>query len=66
MTIGEIGEDVPVIGENCYIGAGAIMIGGITIGDNAIIGAVVNKDIPSGCTAVGVPAKVVRRSFDCE
>lgn len=60
-TIGEIGEGVPVIGENCYIGAGAIVIGGITIGDNAKIGAgaLVNVDVPTGCTAVGVPARII-------
>lgn len=66
VTIGHIGEGVPIIGRNCFIGAGAIIIGGITIGDNVKIGAgaVVNKDIPANCTAVGVPAKVVRKIAD--
>ena len=61
VTIGEIGEGVPIIGENCYIGAGAIVLGGITVGDNVKIGsgAVVITDIPSNSTAVGVPARVV-------
>lgn len=44
------------------IGAGSKAIQRCTIGRNAIIGAgaVVNKDIPDGCTAVGVPAKVIK------
>ena len=61
VTIGEIGEGVPVIGKNCYIGAGAIIIGGITIGDNVKIGAgaVVVHDVPTGATVVGVAARVI-------
>ena len=63
VTVGHIGDGVPVIGKNCFIGAGAIIIGGITIGDNVKIGAgaVVNKDVPTGCTAVGVPARIIKR-----
>lgn len=50
------------IGENCWIGAGALIMPGITIGDNVVIGAgsVVTKDIPSGVVAVGVPCRVLR------
>ena len=50
------------IGENCWIGAGALIMPGITIGDNTVIGAgsVVTKDIPSGVVAVGVPCRVLR------
>ncbi|MGN1099307.1 MAG: sugar O-acetyltransferase [Christensenellales bacterium] len=50
------------IGRNCWIGAGAIILPGITIGDNVVIGAgsVVTKDIPSGVVAVGNPCKVMR------
>lgn len=61
VTIGEIGEATPVIGNNVYIGAKATIIGGVTIGNNARIGAgaVVIKDIPDGCSAVGVPAKII-------
>ena len=42
--------------------AGTIVLGGVTIGDNTVIGAgsVVTKDIPSGVIAVGVPCKVLR------
>ncbi|WP_285768128.1 DapH/DapD/GlmU-related protein [Peribacillus sp. SI8-4] len=51
----------PVIGNNVYIGPGAKLFGGITIGDNVKIGAnaVVNKDVPSNVTVVGIPARVV-------
>lgn len=50
------------IGKNVWIGAGAIVLGGVTIGDDAVIGAgaVVTKDVPAGMIAIGVPAKVVR------
>lgn len=54
------GRDIK-IGSGCFIGSGAIILGGTTIGDNVIIGAgaVVSKDIPSSCFAAGAPAKVV-------
>ena len=50
------------IGKNCWIGAGVLIMPGVTIGDNVVVGAgsVVTKDIPSGVLALGVPAKVVR------
>lgn len=62
VTMAERGGLGPTIGDNCFIGAGAKIIGGVTIGDNVKIGAnaVVTKDIPSNCSAVGVPAKVVK------
>lgn len=51
------------IGKNCWIGAGAIILPGITIGDNVVIGAgsVVTKDIPSNVVAVGNPCRVLRQ-----
>ena len=51
-----------VIGKNCWIGAGAIILPGVTIGDNTVIGAgsIVTKDIPSDCVAVGNPCRVLR------
>lgn len=55
--------NLPVhIGENCWIGAGAVILPGITIGDNSVIGAgsVVSKDIPANCVAVGNPCRVIR------
>ena len=50
------------IGNGVWIGAKATLVKGVTIGDNAIIGAnaVVTKDIPANAIAVGVPAKVAR------
>ncbi len=54
------------IGNNCWIGAGAIIVPGVTIGNNVVIGAgsVVNKDIPSNVVAVGNPCKVLREVND--
>ncbi|MDD3337918.1 MAG: sugar O-acetyltransferase [Lachnospiraceae bacterium] len=50
------------IGKNCWIGAGVIIVPGITIGDNVVIGAgsVVTKDLPSNVVAVGNPCHVLR------
>ena len=50
------------IGKNCWIGAGALIMPGVTIGDNVVIGAgsVVTKDIPSNVVAVGNPCRVLR------
>ena len=47
-----------VIGKNVFIGAGACILGGVSIGDNVVIGAnaVVITDLPDGAVAVGVPA----------
>ena len=55
--------NMPVhIGRNCWIGAGAIILPGITVGDNVVVGAgsVVTKDLPSNVVAVGNPCKVLR------
>lgn len=55
--------NLPVhIGRNCWIGAGAVVLPGVTIGDNTVIGAgsVVTKDIPAGVVAVGNPCRVLR------
>lgn len=53
----------PTVGNNVVIGAGAKLLGPITIGDNAKIGAnaVVLKDIPENSTAVGIPAEIIGR-----
>lgn len=57
-------DDVPVIGNNVYIGPGAKIFGKITIGDNTKIGAnaVVLDSSKGNCTLVGIPVKEVRRS----
>lgn len=63
VTIGMRNEWVfPVIGNNVFIGAGARLLGEITVGDGAKIGAnaVVLSDIPAYATAVGVPARVIK------
>ena len=55
--------NMPVhIGKNCWLGAGVIVLPGVTIGDNTVIGAgsVVTKDIPANVVAVGNPCKVSR------
>ena len=49
------------IGRNCWIGAGAILLPGVSVGDNSVIGAgsVVTKDIPANVVAAGVPCRVL-------
>lgn len=61
VVIGDEKGKAPVLGSNIFIGAGAKIIGGITIGDNVKIGAnaVVVKDVPSNVTVVGIPAKII-------
>ncbi len=51
------------IGQNCWIGAGAVVVPGVTIGDNVVIGAgsVVTKDIPSNVVAAGNPCRILRQ-----
>ncbi len=67
VTLGGTGKDKgkrhPTIGNNVMIGSGAKVLGPFKVGDNSNIasGAVVLEEIPANCTAVGVPAQVVRR-----
>jgi len=62
VTIGCIDGKVPTIGGHVDIGAGAKIIGDVTLGDHVKIGAnaVVLDDIPDNCTAVGIPAQVIK------
>lgn len=65
----ELGSDKPVIlGNDIWIGANAIILAGVNIGDGCVIGAgsIVTKDIPPYSIAVGVPAKVVGKRFTDE
>lgn len=54
------------IGKNCWIGAGVVIVPGITIGDNVVVGAgsIVTKDLPDNVVAVGNPCKVLREIND--
>lgn len=54
------------IGKRCWIGAGALIMPGVTIGDDTVIGAgsVVTRDIPAGVVAVGNPCRVLREVGD--
>lgn len=67
VTLGGTGKDVgkrhPTLGNNVMVGAGAKVLGPMRIGDNTKIaaGAVVLSEIPDNSTAVGIPAKVVKR-----
>ena len=67
VTLGGTGKDVgkrhPTLGNNVLVGAGAKVLGPFTIGDNTKIAAnaVVLTEIPENCTAVGIPAKVVKK-----
>lgn len=62
VTVGHKGNLSPVIGDNVRISCGAKVLGGVTIGNNVIIGAnaVVVKDVPDNCIVAGVPAKIIR------
>jgi serine O-acetyltransferase len=57
-------DDTPTIGDRVVIASGAKVLGSVTIGDDAFIGAnaVVVKSLPSGVTAVGVPARIIKRA----
>ena len=67
VTLGGTGKDVgkrhPTIGNGVMIGAGAKVLGPFKVGDNSNIaaGAVVLDEIPENCTAVGVPARIVKQ-----
>jgi len=60
----ESGKRHPTVGENVVVGAGAKVLGNIHIGNNVRIGAgsVVLRDVPSDCTVVGIPGRIVYRS----
>jgi serine O-acetyltransferase len=63
VTIGAERRRSPVLGDGVFIGAGAKIIGPVSVGDHARIGAnaVVVRSVPAHSTAVGVPARVVRQ-----
>ena len=67
VTLGGTGKHIgkrhPTIGNNVLIGTGATVLGPLTVGNNAKIGAetfIMMKDVPADCTVVGVPGKIVK------
>ena len=68
VTLGGTGKETgkrhPTLGENVVVGAGAKVLGNIQIGNDVRIGAgsVVLRDVPSNCTVVGIPGRIVYRS----
>lgn len=64
VTIGEVNRKAPVIGDNCLIGAGAVIIGDVKIGSHVKIGAgaVVSTDIPDGCTVVSQSVRIIEKT----
>ncbi len=63
VTIGSIGKQAPQIGDHCFIGAGAIIVGNVKVGDFVKIGAgaVVHFDVPSHSTVVPQPSRMIVR-----
>jgi len=58
------GKRHPTLGSNVFVGTGATLLGPITVGDDVKIGAntfVVMRDIPSNCSVVGTPAKIIKK-----
>ncbi|BAF72314.1 serine O-acetyltransferase [Sulfurovum sp. NBC37-1] len=70
VTLGGVstskGKRHPTLGNNVVIGAGSKILGNITIGENSKVGAnsVVVKDVPADSTAIGIPARVLKRGYD--
>lgn len=62
------GKGAPTIGDDCYIGAGAKVIGNVTVGNNVRIGAncVVVKDIPDNSVVVNQPARIIQKETNQE
>lgn len=59
-------QGLPSIGDNVWIGPGAVLSGAIHVGDNVTIsaGSVLSKDVPKGCLVAGNPARVVATDYD--
>ena len=62
VSVGSVrGTGWPTIGNNVYLAAGCKIMGGVTIGDNVVVSAnsLVASDVPSNCTVMGVPARII-------
>ena len=68
VTIGEVFGRTPHIGPDCWIGAGAVLVGGIRVGRGVKVGAgaVVARDIPDHCTVVAQPSRIISSSVKSE
>lgn len=66
VTIGYNGGEAPVLGDNTHICANSVVIGGITLGEGAVVGAgaVVTHDVPPYTVVAGVPAVPIKRMSD--
>ncbi len=60
--------DVPILGNDLFIATGAKILGGVTIGDNCVIGAnaVVIEDVPANCVVAGIPAKIIKTNINVD
>lgn len=68
VTIGSVHGRTPKLGDNVWIGAGAVILGGIEVGDNVAIAAnaVVNANVPAGVTVGGIPAAVISQNSSAQ
>lgn len=62
VTIGQLGNRIPKIGNYVTVSCGASILGEVHIGNNVIIGAncVITKNVPDNCTVIGNPARIVK------
>ena len=64
VNVGESGGRAPVLGNGVYLGPGSVLFGDIVVGDRVVVGAnsVVTTDVPSDCTVVGAPGRIMAGS----